>query len=160
MVEKKTTIASETKAEKAAKTSAEAKKPAAKKAAASTTVKAPAKKASATTKKPAEKAPVASEAPKAPKVAAAKAAPKKVVQEKKVPAKKAVSKAASKYPELTDENSVLIEQYRSSIRQPQKQRVQIQSLGLGRIGKTKRLPRIPSIEKLIDKLKHIVRIVK
>lgn len=67
---------------------------------------------------------------------------------------------AKKHPEVTPENGIVIEQYRSSIRQPEVQRQQLKSLGLGKVGKKKLLPNIPLVSKLIDRLKHLVRIVK
>lgn len=52
-----------------------------------------------------------------------------------------------------------VEQYRSAIRQPAIQRKQLTSLGLGRIGKRKTLPSIPTVTKLVAKLSHLVRLV-
>lgn len=52
-----------------------------------------------------------------------------------------------------------VEQYRSAIRQPAIQRKQLTSLGLGRIGKRKTLPSIPTVTKLVAKLSHLVRVV-
>lgn len=69
-------------------------------------------------------------------------------------------KKAEKHPQVTPENGIMIEQYRSSIRQPEVQRQQLKSLGLGKVGKKKLLPNIPLVSKLIDRLKHLVRIVK
>jgi large subunit ribosomal protein L30 len=62
------------------------------------------------------------------------------------------------YPPLTDQSSLHIEQYRSSIRQPEVQVKQLRALGLGRIGKTKVVPNIPVFSKLIARLKHLVRV--
>jgi large subunit ribosomal protein L30 len=55
--------------------------------------------------------------------------------------------------------NIVVEQYTSTIRRPKKQAVQVRSLGLGRIGKRKVLPAIPPIVALVEKLKHLVRIV-
>ncbi|MDR1597866.1 MAG: mitochondrial large ribosomal subunit protein uL30m [Holosporales bacterium] len=64
----------------------------------------------------------------------------------------------AKYSPLTDDGSLHIEQYRSSIRQPLVQRKQLQALGLGRLGKSKVVPNIPVFAKLVDRLKHLVRV--
>ncbi|MDR3285312.1 MAG: 50S ribosomal protein L30 [Holosporales bacterium] len=56
--------------------------------------------------------------------------------------------------------NITIEQYISCIRQPERQRKQVASLGLGRIGKRKVLPAIPCVVTLIEKLKHLVRVVE
>jgi large subunit ribosomal protein L30 len=52
----------------------------------------------------------------------------------------------------------VIEQYRSSIRKPKIQKLQLRALGLGKLGKKKVLPKIPSVTKLVDRLGHLVRI--
>jgi ribosomal protein L30 len=54
---------------------------------------------------------------------------------------------------------IIVEQYASFIRKPERQRKQLKSLGLGRIGARKTLPGIPCITKLVKKLSHIVRVV-
>lgn len=64
-------------------------------------------------------------------------------------------KEEKKYPEVSQ---IIVEQYRSSIRKPERQCQQLKSLGLGRIGKTKILPNIPTISKLVERLKHLVRV--
>ncbi|GHS91198.1 hypothetical protein AGMMS49949_01160 [Alphaproteobacteria bacterium] len=127
----------------------------------------------------AQVAPKKAAAATAPKESVVAAAPKKkavpVASKEKVkkpegkraaPVKKvAVQKPAQpkekkSHPPLTPETGVVVEQYTSSIRQPHTQLSQLKSLGLGRIGKSKLLPKIPSVLKLIEKLKHLVRIKK
>jgi large subunit ribosomal protein L30 len=56
--------------------------------------------------------------------------------------------------------NITVEQYSSTIRRPKIQAVQVRSLGLGRIGKRKVLPAIPPIVALVEKLKHLVRVVE
>ncbi|MDR0625233.1 MAG: 50S ribosomal protein L30 [Holosporales bacterium] len=61
--------------------------------------------------------------------------------------------------ELQECGSIIVEQYSSFIRRPQYQRVQLKSLGLGRIGSRRELPNIPCITGLVKRLSHLVRIV-
>ena len=68
---------------------------------------------------------------------------------------KASEKAKSAH--WTDE-MITVEQYRSAIRRPERQRLQLKSLGLGRVGKTKVLPKIPTVVKLVERLSHLVRV--
>jgi ribosomal protein L30/L7E len=67
------------------------------------------------------------------------------------------TKGKTKYEPLTEKNGIVVEQYRSSIRQPAIQRKQLKTLGLGRIGKTKTLPKIRTIAALLERLRHLVR---
>ncbi|MDR1208415.1 MAG: mitochondrial large ribosomal subunit protein uL30m [Holosporales bacterium] len=53
---------------------------------------------------------------------------------------------------------IVIEQYRSTIRQPKIQKLQLHALGLGRIGKSNVVPNIPVFTKIIDRLAHVVRV--
>lgn len=85
-------------------------------------------------------------------------AEKKVVAPKKAVSTKVSSEKKKEVKSIVD--NIVIEQYTSSIRRPMTQRVQLKSLGLGRIGKRKVLPAIPSVVALVNKLKHLVRIVK
>lgn len=61
----------------------------------------------------------------------------------------------------TDKAEMLVvEQYASQIRCSKRQRLQLKSLGLGRMWKRVTLPAIPSVTGLIACLPHLVRIVK
>lgn len=71
---------------------------------------------------------------------------------------KKVNVAAKKRPADWTDETVVVEQYRSAIRRPGVQRLQLKSLGLGRVGKTKILPKIPSVMKLVERLSHMVRV--
>lgn len=77
-------------------------------------------------------------------------------EEKKAPK----VKSASSHPRTAHrtEEMITVEQYRSAIRRPGRQSLQLKSLGLGRIGKTKVLPKIPSVVKLVERLSHLVRV--
>jgi ribosomal protein L30/L7E len=91
---------------------------------------------------------------------ASKSASKPVVGSKpehKKPKEQSV-KGKSKEHEKVD--FVTVEQYGSHIRGTQRLRKQLSSLGLGKIGKRKSLPKIPCVTVLIEKLKHLVRVVK
>ncbi|MDR2464246.1 MAG: 50S ribosomal protein L30 [Holosporales bacterium] len=63
-----------------------------------------------------------------------------------------------RWPKLTVENSVTVEQYRSCIRLPKIQRVQLRSLGVGQLGQTCMLPKIPAVLKLVERLRHLVKV--
>ncbi|MDR0631227.1 MAG: hypothetical protein LBF66_01490 [Holosporales bacterium] len=52
---------------------------------------------------------------------------------------------------------LVIEQYRSSIRLPKIQKIQLQALGLGRIGKSNVVS--PDCAKIVERLAHVVRLV-
>lgn len=67
-------------------------------------------------------------------------------------------KIRERKPENWTEETITVEQYRSAIRRPERQRLQLKSLGLGRVGKTKTLPKIPCVTKLVEKLAHLVRV--
>jgi len=56
-------------------------------------------------------------------------------------------------------NTVIVEQYASAIRRPQTQRIQLKTLGLGRISARKELQDSPSVQALVRRLAHMVRIV-
>jgi ribosomal protein L30/L7E len=73
---------------------------------------------------------------------------------------KIAAERRAKHPPLTSENSIVIEQYRSGIRQPEIQQKQLRALGLGRIGKSKRVPNISVFSKIVARLAHLVRIKK
>jgi ribosomal protein L30/L7E len=53
---------------------------------------------------------------------------------------------------------IVIEQYRSSIRQTKVQKLQLQALGLGRIGKSNVVPNIPVFSKIVSRLAHVIRV--
>lgn len=67
---------------------------------------------------------------------------------------------AEKHAPLTAETGITVELYRSVIRQPAQQRLQLRSLGLSRIGQRKVLPKIPTVVKLVARLPHLVRVIK
>ncbi|MDR0632671.1 MAG: 50S ribosomal protein L30 [Holosporales bacterium] len=55
--------------------------------------------------------------------------------------------------------NIVVEQYSSTIRRPRRQILQVRSLGLGRIGKRNTLPAIPPVVALVERLKHLVRVI-
>jgi ribosomal protein L30 len=67
-------------------------------------------------------------------------------------------KRKEKYPAVTEATGITVTQYRSVIRLPEIQRQQLTSLGLGRIGRTRLLPDIPSVRRLVERLRHLVRV--
>ncbi|BBF93081.1 50S ribosomal protein L30 [Blastochloris tepida] len=58
------------------------------------------------------------------------------------------------------ENTVTVEQTGSPIRRRQDQRATLIGLGLNKIGRRRTLPDTPSVRGMIDKVAHLVRVVK
>lgn len=82
-----------------------------------------------------------------------------MVEEKKVKRTRAQIREEARAKPHPPVDMIEVEQYRSAIRQPAIQKKQLTSLGLGRIGKRKVLPSIPTVTKLVAKLSHLVRVV-
>lgn len=55
---------------------------------------------------------------------------------------------------------IKVRQYASAIRRTQKQREQLKTLGLGRVGSEKELQDIHSVRVLVERLSHMVKIVE
>lgn len=56
--------------------------------------------------------------------------------------------------------SVKITQIKSTIDRPERQKLTIQALGLGKINRTVELELNPAIEGMINKVQHLVRVEK
>lgn len=54
--------------------------------------------------------------------------------------------------------ALVVTQIKSAIRRPEIQSKQLRGLGLGKIGRAKRLEDTPSIRGMIEKIKHLVKV--
>ena len=57
-------------------------------------------------------------------------------------------------------SKIKIEQVRSKIRRPKNQKRTLDALGLKRIGHTVEHEKTPSIEGMIEKVKHLIKVVE
>ena len=57
---------------------------------------------------------------------------------------------------MAEKNRIKIRQIRSQISRPQKQRLVLKGMGLGRIGKVVILEDTPSIRGMVNKVSHLV----
>lgn len=55
---------------------------------------------------------------------------------------------------------IIVKQIRSVIGRPESQRKIVAALGLGGVGKTNELPDTPSVRGMVNKIPHLVAIVK
>ncbi len=65
-----------------------------------------------------------------------------------------------KNPAQKDGEYIVVAQVRSGIRRPKDQKDTLHSLGLGRVGASKRLPAHASVLGMVKKVSHLVRLVK
>ncbi len=151
-----------------------AKKPATKKAAASGDGEAPAPKKVAPRKKPAATKDAAAEGAKAAAPAKGGAADKAAAPKPAAPAKTGADKAGRSDTDAPRGRArqrirpaaeikgpaITVRQTGSPIRRPQDQAATLQGLGLGRIGRTKRLPDTPAVRGMIAKVAHMVEIIE